>query len=130
MRKNGKRFISILCGMIFLLSPMAVRAAEAPYQTYTIDKWGNATPAPDGYLPTRSIGGAQLGLGDFKDASDMFYCAEYGELYIVDSGNQRIVVLDKNLQAVKCWESLTLQDGSDYSFVNPQGIYAAGGCGL
>lgn len=126
MKKNGKRFISLLCGMVLLLSPMAVRAAEAPYQTYTIDKWGNATPAPDGYLPTRSIGGAQLGLGDFKDASDMFYCAEYGELYIVDSGNRRIVVLDKNLQAVKCWESLTLQDGSEYSFVNPQGIYAAG----
>ena len=61
MKKNGKRFISLLCGMVLLLSPMAVRAAEAPYQTYTIDKWGNATPAPDGYLPTRSIGAHSLG---------------------------------------------------------------------
>lgn len=123
MKKRKKRFISLLCGIVLLLLPITVEAAEAPYQSYTMDKWLYATPAPNGYLPTRSISGAELGLGDFKSASDMFYCAERGELYVVDSGNARIAVLDESLQVVKCWTELTLPDGSACVLANPQGIY-------
>ena len=127
MKKIKKQLISLLCGALLLLSPMAARAAEAPYQPFALDQWGSTMPVPSGYLPTRSIGGAELGLGDFKDASDMFYCAEQGELYIADSGNMRIVVLDESLQVIRCWTELTLADGSAYQFVNPQGIYVRDG---
>ncbi len=127
MKKIKKQLISLLCGALLLLSPMAARAAEAPYQPFALDQWGSTMPVPSGYLPTRSIGGAELGLGDFKDASDMFYCAEQGELYIADSGNMRIVVLDESLQVIRCWTELTLEDGSAYQFVNPQGIYVRDG---
>lgn len=127
MKKIKKQLISLLCGALLLFSPMAARATEAPYQPFALDQWGSTMPVPSGYLPTRSIGGAELGLGDFKDASDMFYCAEQGELYIADSGNMRIVVLDESLQVIRCWTELTLEDGSAYQFVNPQGIYVRDG---
>ncbi len=125
MKKNKKLFVSLLCGIAVLLSPLPAKAAEVPYQTYTYDKWGNTTPAPNGYLPTRSIGGAELGCGDFKDASDLFYCEARGELYIVDSGNARIVILDKELKVLDEWTALELAGGGEYTFSNPQGIYVS-----
>lgn len=70
MKKIKKQLISLLCGALLLFSPMAARATEAPYQPFALDQWGSTMPVPSGYLPTRSIGGAELGLGDFKDASD------------------------------------------------------------
>lgn len=127
MKKMKKQLISLLCGAVLLLSPMAAQASETPYRPYTLNEWGNATPVPNGYLPIRSIGGAELGVGDFRNASDMFYDAEQEELYIVDSGNMRILVLDESLQVVACWTELTMEDGSAYNFVNPQGIYVRGG---
>lgn len=125
MKKSRKLVVSLLCGIAILLFPLPVKAAEVPYQTYTYDKWGNTTPAPNGYLPTRSISGAELGCGDFKDASDMFYCEARGELYIVDSGNARIVILDKELKKLDEWTALKRSDGGEYTFSNPQGIYVS-----
>ena len=73
MKQSAKILILALC-LVLLVSASAMPAAassEVPYQTYTYDKWGNATPAPNGYLPTRSIGGAQLGCGNFSSASEI-----------------------------------------------------------
>lgn len=125
MKKYKKLFASLVCGIAVLLFPLPARAAEVPYQTYTYDKWNNTTPAPNGYLPTRSISGAELGCGDFKNASDMFYCEARGELYIVDSGNARIVILDKELRMLDEWTTLKLSGGGEYTFSNPQGIYVS-----
>lgn len=119
MKKYKKLFASLVCGIAVLLFPLPARAAEVPYQTYTYDKWNNTTPAPNGYLPTRSISGAELGCGDFKNASDMFYCEARGELYIVDSGNARIVILDKELRMLDEWTTLKLSGGGEYTFSNP-----------
>ena len=92
-----KRMLTLLVCLALLLAAAPVRtaAAEVPYQTYTYDKWGVATPAPNGYIPTRSIGGAQLGSGDFSGAMDLYYCREQGRIYVSDTGNSRIVILDE-----------------------------------
>jgi len=110
----------LLCLMLVLgMVPLTASASsEVPYQTYTFDKWGNTTPSPNGYLPTRSIGGAQLGCGNFSDAMDLFYSEVRQELYLVDSGNARIIVLSKDLQLKK-----ELYGFGDTAFINPQGIF-------
>ena len=101
-----------------ILPITASASSEVPYQTYTFDKWGNTTPSPNGYLPTRSIGGAQLGCGNFSDAMDMFYSEELQELYVVDSGNARIIVLSDTLELKK-----ELYGFGEEAFQNPQGIF-------
>ena len=116
-----KKTIVLLLTLVMVLGLLPVTAsasAEVPYQTYTFDKWGNTTPSPNGYLPTRSIGGAQLGCGNFSDAMDMFYSEELQELYVVDSGNARIIVLSKDLELKK-----ELYGFGDTAFQNPQGIF-------
>lgn len=121
----GKRILTPLVCLVLLwvLMPLTASAAEVPYQTYTYDKWGVATPAPNGYIPSRSIGGAQLGCGDFSGAMDLYYCEEQECIYVSDTGNSRIVILDENMQFVSELRELTQADGSTYTLNNPQGVF-------
>lgn len=125
MKRYRKFIVLLLCVLLALqVIPMASSASsEVPYQTFTLDKWGNATPAPNGYLPARSIGGAQLGCGDFSAAMDLFYCAAQKEVYVVDSGNARIVVLSENMELLRQIDALLGEDGTEYRFRNPQGVF-------
>lgn len=116
-----KKLTVLLLALVLVLGIFPITASassEVPYQTYTFDKWGNTTPSPNGYLPARSIGGAQLGCGNFSDAMDMFYSEERQELYVVDSGNARIIVLTKDLALKK-----ELYGFGEVYFQNPQGIF-------
>lgn len=124
MKKTTRIALLLLCLVVMLQAlPTAARASsEVPYQTYTNDKWGNAIPCPNGYLPTRSIGGAQLGCGNFNNAADMFYSKTMREVYIVDSGNARIVVLSEDMDYLREYDGLT-GGGGEYAFANPQGIF-------
>lgn len=125
MKKRNWIPVLLLCALLLSsLFPMrATASSEVPYQTYTFDKWGNTTPAPNGYIPQRSIGGAQLGCGNFSDAMDLFYSKALGEVYVVDTGNARIVVLSENMTLLREITALTGVDGTEYPFVSPQGIF-------
>lgn len=118
MMKKLTVLLLVLVLMLGIFPVTASASAEVPYQTYTFDKWGNTTPSPNGYLPTRSIGGAQLGCGNFSDAMDLFYSQERQELYVVDSGNARIIVLTRELELKK-----ELYGFGEVAFQNPQGIF-------
>ena len=95
---------------------------EVPYRTYTYNKWGNATPTPNGYLPQKSILGTSIGVGDFLEPQDMFYCSARQEIYIVDTGNKRIIVTDKEFQLIKVIEEL-IWEGNPYPLQKPTGIF-------
>lgn len=124
MKKTMRIALLLLClaAALQLLPATARASSEVPYQTYTQDKWGNAIPCPNGYLPTRSIGGAQLGCGNFNNAADMFYSEARHEIYIVDSGNARIVVLSEDMDYLREYDGL-IDGGEEYVFSNPQGIF-------
>lgn len=123
--KKGMRVLALLlCGICMALLPaQTARASEGPYQPYIFDRWDNALPLPNGYIPSRSVSGSQIGCGDFNNGADLFYSKARDEIYVVDAGNARIVVLDANLEFVRQYDTLTRQDGSEYTFSNPQGIY-------
>lgn len=125
MKKRNKIPVLLLCALLLcvMIPSGAAASSEVPYQTYTFDKWGNTTPAPNGYIPQRSIGGAQLGCGNFADAMDMFYCEALGEVYVADTGNARIVVLSEDMTFRREITSLTGSDGTEHTFVSPQGVF-------
>lgn len=122
MKKTAWLLAMLVLAAVFAATS-ASAASEVPYQTYTFDKWGNATPAPNGYIPTVSIGGAQLGCGNFSGAMDMFYSEALGLILIADTGNDRIVILNEDLELVRVIEQLESSNGA-YRFNEPQGVYA------
>ena len=52
-----------------------------------------ATPSQAGYTATRSVSGNDLGCGALNSPTDLFRDAD-DNFYIVDSGNNRIVMTD------------------------------------
>jgi tetratricopeptide (TPR) repeat protein len=89
---------------------------ETPYNTYNVDRWGNAVPSPNGYLPVRAVTG-------FDDPQDLFYDEPRGEIYIASGGI--ISVLNGNCEVLRRLE-FTL-DGTIYTLQKPTGIYVSPG---
>jgi len=75
-------------------------AAAEPYEGYTYNSYGERVPSPNGYLPSKVIQGINLGIGHFKNPADIV-TDQYDNLYILDSGNQRIVILDSEFNLKK-----------------------------
>lgn len=102
-------------------SPAVSGASASPlYPSYTYDFWGEATPAPQAYLPTAILSGVQLGVGEFKTPQDLAVGGD-GRIYVLDSGNRRIVVIDERLNVVGVIDQF-VNDGVEDRFNNPQGI--------
>ncbi|MCL6457096.1 MAG: NHL repeat-containing protein [Gorillibacterium sp.] len=119
----AKKWILILAAASLLLTgTKPAAAASAPYESYNYDFWSDAVAAPAAYLPARSITGAELGIGDFLEPSDM-HISESGDTYVLDSGNARIVVLDANWQVKRTIETFD-NAGKQDTFKNPGGIFA------
>jgi DNA-binding beta-propeller fold protein YncE len=70
--------------------------------TYNYDYWSNVVYTPAAYVPGKTLHGTDLALngqpiGPFLTPQDMC-AAPSGEIYVADTGNNRIVVLDSNMQ--------------------------------
>ncbi len=97
--------------------------ASAPYEAYTYDYYKDAVPLPAPYLPDRAVSGSSLGVGDFNQPNDMFV-TEDGFIYILDSGNSRVIVLDTDwnvLHVIKSFDNNGKEDG----FANPGGLFVS-----
>ncbi|WP_141503072.1 gluconolactonase [Paenibacillus luteus] len=120
-----KRSILILAAamMICGLSPKPAQAA--PYEGYTYSYWGDDVKSPIAYLPSRAITGQELGIGPMMTPSDMFMASD-GNLYILDSGNGRIVVLNSEWKAIRQIQGFD-HNGKQDSFNKPEGIFVTDG---
>lgn len=92
-------------------APMEVRA-DSPYRTYTVDGYGWVTETQTAYLPYATI--TKIGDEALFAPTD-FTLTSDGFMYILDSGNGRVVVSDSAGELVKTFGEGTL--------VNPRGIY-------
>lgn len=98
-------------------------AAQPASDSYNYSFWGEAVDAPPAYIATELISGYELETGPFQEPSDLFVTAD-NQLYVLDSGNHRIVLLDQHLQLVTVVDSFKNQGQRD-TFLNPQGIFVA-----
>lgn len=116
------RFKKILAvSIIFILLCPAVVHADDPYSNYTYDFWGTPVPAPAAYVPDKIIDGASLGIGSFNKPSDLFV-GPGNKIYIADTGNNRIVVMNDDWKLVRIISSFN-NEGSEDSFKNPTGLF-------
>ncbi|OMF84328.1 hypothetical protein BK146_31165 [Paenibacillus sp. FSL R7-0333] len=116
-----KSSILVLVSVLLLVSLCPRPAGAAPYEGYTYSYWGDAVQSPIAYLPSRAISGLEAGTGAWTAPGDLFVSAE-GLLYVLDSGNGRIVVLDKEWNTLRVIEGFRNGEKKD-SFNNPEGLF-------
>lgn len=130
MRKltKFKAVISLCLTLIVLFSTEGITAMadELPYDTYNYDyrEYIHFTPSP--YIPERTVTGLDFTyngepLGAFKTPQDMCQ-APNGDIYIADSGNNRIVVLDSAMKNVVKVIKTFDNNGTEDKFNNPYGV--------
>ena len=107
----------LICGLLAVLILLttvvggSVRAST-PYLGYTYDYFGRRVPSPQAYLPSRVIRGSHLGIGDFRNPADLFV-SDRDFLYIVDTGNNRIVCIDRDLNVARVIDRLSNEGRAD-----------------
>jgi len=117
-----KRLLMLTAAAVIAVCSAAPSAtALAPYEAYTYNYYEDSVPLPAPYLPERSITGNDLGIGAFKDPNDI-YVTNDGFIYVLDSGNSRIIALDSEWNVLRIIEGFKL-NGADERFANPGGIF-------
>lgn len=115
-----KLYLFFVVGIILCLI-FSITVNADPYQNYIYDSEGKAQAEPQAYMPTDIITGESLGVGAFKEPKNVFV-TQQEELYIVDTGNNRIIVTDKNYVHKKTVDSFT-NNGMTETFNLPHAIF-------
>ena len=102
-RKGGthvkKAIWALLTACTLLVTPLAA-SADSNYKEYIYNTAGEAVPAPASYQPRQVVYGNEMTAQSFSAPKDMA-CDDEGRLYVLDTGNDRIVVLDAAMQLVR-----------------------------
>ena len=83
--------------------------------------WGKPVLCPQAYLPDFVVDGVQLGIGPLKNPGDLFVSGR-DSIYVLDSGNNRIVCLDGEWNVTAVIDRFVDQ-GQVQRFSNPSGIF-------
>lgn len=123
-----KRILSFCLAVLtaVLVTGEDVSASTLPYDSYNYDyrEYIHMTPAP--YVPAGSIGGENLSyngepIGRFVTPQDLCQ-ADDGRIYIADTGNNRIVVLNREMNKVENIITTFDNNGTEDSFNQPYGV--------
>ena len=120
MLRKAKRYMIILLLISLIVTPMARVSAESESYTYSYEIFGLQLESPDAYSPQAVLLGTSLGIGDFTNPKSLF--VRDNHLYIVDSGNNRIVVVDRQFNLVRVIDKV-MMDGEEVTFLNPSDVY-------
>lgn len=119
---QSKLFKALLILLVFVTVFTIPASAASADNAYTYDSWGNAIDVPSGYEASLTVGN---GLDTpLKSPMDMYWRND--ALYVLDSGNGRVVIFDKDykLRGVVD-EFYSLKDGERVTteLDSPQGIF-------
>lgn len=126
MRK--KQLTALLMLLCLLLSSVSAAA------DYRYDEFGETIPAQASFTAQTTWNGRQLGVDAFKQPTDLYVDDVNREIYVLDAGNSRIVILNDDFEAVQVVDKLhqgeeTMElTGATGIFVDADGlIYVADG---
>jgi DNA-binding beta-propeller fold protein YncE len=101
---RAKRLLIFAIAVAVLLVPVQATAdspmINSSYEGYMYDTLGEPIYSINGYLYDGSIDGYNLTVGAFNSPEDIFVDAN-DTLYIVDSGNNRIIHMDQEKKVLK-----------------------------
>ncbi len=115
----AKRLCALfLCLMLLPGTLLCAAAEEAPYSGYTYNRYGQPVPSPIGYQVKTVMNAAAMGITSLSKPQDILYDAGACELYIADTGNKRVVVLDSSYRLVREYSAF---DG--VQLAHPMGVF-------
>ncbi len=126
-KKNIIQKMTLLVLTVVMVFTSVCYADDVPYVTYTYNYWEDVVYTPAAYIPDGKIDGTTIlddkgeAIGTFSSPSDV-YLASDGNLYIADSGNNRIVVLDKEYKFVRMIDGFKDKSGKWSELKGPNGI--------
>ncbi|MBO5104364.1 MAG: hypothetical protein J6B74_04805 [Ruminococcus sp.] len=125
MKRIFIKFLTVILVVIVFGNNISLTAVNAsPYISYNYDRWGDAVPSQAGYIEKRTVSGDDIGADSFDEPSDIFF--DGTDFYIADTGNNRIVGVDGNLENVSViYEKFKMQDGSFTTLDNPEGVFVS-----
>ncbi|MCI3922871.1 hypothetical protein MO973_21850 [Paenibacillus sp. TRM 82003] len=121
--RNARTFLlAALCCFIGASAgaPLA-QAGEGAPPSYHYSFWGDTTASPAAYQATALVTGSSAGVGSFKDPNDLFVTTD-GTIYVLDSGNNRVVILDSRFERIGTIDGF-VRDGEPDGFSQPQGLF-------
>ena len=124
-----KKFSKILCTFFALLMVVTcfsfTAGASSAYQTYTYDVYGEPLYSPDAYTAIKAVNSDDMGLEvPIENPGDMI-TDDIGNVYIADTGNNRIVVLDQYYKFKFSIDSFSNDQGVPDSLAAPQGVFVS-----
>ena len=126
MKKIAK--ILVLTLAFILVFGAVASSAYVAYDTYTYSISGKQMLSPAAYSTNTSVTSTDMGLKDkfgglqLSGAEDIV-TDELGNVYIADTGNNRIVVLNKYYRVTNIIDSYKAIDGTTVSFNRPEGVF-------
>ncbi len=127
MQKKIKVLASVICSCALLATGMVlpVVSADEHYNVYNYDRWNEATPSQAGYEATRAVSGTDLGCGEMDVIHDIFRDSQ-NQFYVVDSGNERIVVVNEEFtEAVREYSEFKDSEGNILTLSAPEGVFVS-----
>lgn len=121
MKKVLKSIINILVIIILCNATIINTYAEGTYKNYTYNIRGDVVPAPESYVPVSVFTGENLGVGDLNKPVDMCFDSNKN-LYILDSGNNRIIIFDKNMNYLRSIKSIIDENNNEINITKAEGI--------
>jgi len=129
MQNNKMRCLKVIlctvfaCVMIF--GAIIPASAGSAYQTYTYGLGGYALYSPDAYTAWDSIDAADMGLDvGLENPGDLITDADKN-VYIADTGNNRIVVLDRYYKLKFTISTFDNDQGVPDALSSPQGVFVS-----
>ncbi|GIP43346.1 hypothetical protein J45TS6_18050 [Paenibacillus sp. J45TS6] len=121
--KRWLRYGSLLIAVLFASVTVepAFSYADAPYHGYTENTHGDRVHSINGYFYERSIEGVELESGPLNAPEDIFVGSD-DSLYIVDTGNSRILHLTEDGKLIKV---MGAEEGKG-KLNEPKGVFVTG----
>lgn len=116
-----KRIIVTIIALALLVIELSMTASASVYDSYTYDNQDEEIPVQDSYTVAKIVS-SKGDFGSFSAPSDVAV-DEFGSVYVLDSGNNRVVVFDKTLTFVKSIEAFD-NGGQAEALSQPAGIFA------
>ena len=128
MKKKLAKILILSLVFIMLFGTVYSSAFES-YDTYTYSIDGEPLKSPTAYAANTTLTSTDMGLvgGKFgnvalKDAADVF-ADDQSNVYIADSGNDRVVVLNKYYAATNIISEYVDENGESQKLKGPKGVY-------
>ena len=125
----------LICLLVLMTSLFSVTASaegiSENQDSYLYTYWQESVNAPAGYALNKIIDGKAMGVSDLNAPSDFFVFDEESELYLLDSGNGRVIVLDLEYKTKRTIDAFYLKGealdikGAEGIFVNKNNIVIA-----